>query len=94
MIWVRPLDHSTGQALRGTEGAELPFWSPDGQALGFFADGKLKKIDVAGGPPQTLCPAPAARGGTWNRDGVILLALGAPATIFRLSRRLAVQRPR
>ena len=51
----------------------FPFWSADSRFLGFFAEQKLKKIDVAGGPPITLCDAPEGRGGTWNRDGVNVL---------------------
>ena len=52
--------------LSGTNGASFPFWSNDNQSVGFFADGKLKKIAVIGGPPQTLCDAPNGRGGSWN----------------------------
>ena len=57
-LWVRPLDSLEAENLAGTEGAEYPFWSPDGRHLAFFADGKLKKVDTMGGPPQTLCEAP------------------------------------
>ena len=74
LLWVRSLDTLTAQALAGTEGASAPFWSPDSRSLAFFAGGKLKKIDVSGGPPITLCDAPDNRGGTWNRDGVIVFA--------------------
>ncbi len=74
LLWVRSLDALTAQALAGTEGASAPFWSPDGRTLGFFAGGKLKKIDMSGGPPITLCDAPDNRGGTWNRDGLIVFA--------------------
>jgi serine/threonine protein kinase len=73
-LWVRPLDQVTARPLSGTEGASYPFWSPDGRAIGFFADGKLKRIDVAGGTSQVLADVPGARGGTWNRDGVIVFA--------------------
>ena len=72
LLWVRSLDTLTAQALAGTEGASSPFWSPDSRFLGFFAGGKLKKIDVAGGPPITLCDAPSGRGGSWSRDGIIV----------------------
>lgn len=72
-LWVRPLESLQAQALAGTEGASLPFWSPDSRYIGFFAGGKLKKISVAGGPAQTLCDA-VASGGTWNSEGVILFA--------------------
>ncbi len=74
LLWVRSLDSLAAQSLAGTEGASAPFWSPDSRTLGFFAGGKLKKIDVSGGPPITLCDAPDNRGGTWNRDGLILFA--------------------
>ena len=70
-IWVRSLDALTAQPLAGTEGAHSPFWSPDSRSLGFSTDGKLKKIDVSGGPPITLCDMDA-HGGTWSRDGVIV----------------------
>ncbi len=74
LIWVRALDTLAPQALRGTDDAALPFWSPDSRSIAFFAQGKLKRIDVAGGPPQTLCDAPTGRGGTWNQEGLILFA--------------------
>jgi hypothetical protein len=51
MLWVRPLDSNSARVLAGTEGATLPFWSPDSRALGFFSEGKLKTIDTSGGPP-------------------------------------------
>ena len=73
-LWIRPLDALASQALTGTEGASSPFWSPDSLFLGFFADGKLKKIDVSGGPPITVCESPDNRGGAWSRDGVIVFA--------------------
>ena len=73
-LWVRPLDALTAQPLAGTEGAKYPFWSPDSRWLGFFADGKLKKIEAGGGPALTLCGAPNGVGGTWSRDGVIVFA--------------------
>jgi len=74
LLWVRSLDAQEAHSLDGTEGAFNPFWSADSRSLGFFADGKLKKIDAEGGPPITLCDAAMGRGGTWNRDGVIVFA--------------------
>jgi Tol biopolymer transport system component len=73
-LWVRPLDQVTAQPLAGTEGASYPFWAPDGRAIGFFADGKLKRIDLGSTVPQVLADAPSGRGGTWNQDGVIVFA--------------------
>jgi serine/threonine protein kinase/Tol biopolymer transport system component len=84
-LWIRSLDSLELKSLTGTDGASSPFWSPDSASLGFFAQGKLKKISVDGGPPQTLCDAPAARGGTWNRDGVIVFAPGATGALQRVS---------
>jgi len=83
-LWVRAMDGLDARPLAGTEGASYPFWSPDGAYLGFFAGGKLKKIAIAGGPPQILCDANSGRGGTWNRDGVILFSPGPADAIFRV----------
>src|SRR5262245_51665427 len=83
LLWVRPLDGLSARPLAGTEGPTYPFWSPDSRSLGFFAGGKLRKIDVSGGPPETICDAPAARGGTWGRDGTIVFA---PSTRYPLHR--------
>ena len=72
VIWIYELGSQDAKPLADTEGASFPFWSADGKSLGFFAEGKLKKLDLEGGPVQTLCDAPSGRGGTWNKDGVIL----------------------
>jgi eukaryotic-like serine/threonine-protein kinase len=85
MLWVRPLDAVESRALPGTEGASFPFWSPDGKSLGFFADGKLKRIDVGGGRPLVVADAPNGRGGTWNSDGVILFSPGVSNPLMRVS---------
>jgi len=78
-LWVQSIDALSAQALTGTAGARSPFWAPDSRFLGFFADGKLKKVDVTGGPAVTLCDvgsteAGSVVSGTWNRDGVIVFA--------------------
>jgi Tol biopolymer transport system component/predicted Ser/Thr protein kinase len=85
LLWVRPLDATAARSLAGTEEARRPFWSPDGRSLGFFSKGKLRKIDIAGGPAVTLCDAPDGRGGTWNRDGVIVFAPESVGPLFRVS---------
>ncbi|HEV2297591.1 MAG TPA: protein kinase [Candidatus Acidoferrales bacterium] len=85
VLWVRSLDSLQAQPLAGTDGAVLPFWSPDSHYIGFFADGKLKKIEAYGGPPLTLCDAPGGRGGTWNRDGTIVFAPFFSTPLFRVS---------
>ncbi len=73
-LWVRSLDSFSMQPLAGTDNAALPFWSPDSRSIGFFAENKLKKIDIAGGPSQIICESGPPRGGTWSRYGVILFA--------------------
>jgi hypothetical protein len=75
LLFVRPLDALEGRAIEGTEGAAFPFWSPDSRNIAFFAQDKLKRIDAAGGPPQILCDAVAARGGSWGAGGTILLSI-------------------
>ena len=83
-LWVRVLDQVTAQPLAGTEGASYPFWSPDGRAIGFFADRKLKRIDLGSGGLQVLADAPTGRGGTWNRDGVLVFAPDVAAVLMRV----------
>jgi Tol biopolymer transport system component/predicted Ser/Thr protein kinase len=74
MLWIQPLNSPTAQPMAGTEGTFYPFWSYDSRYVGFFANGKLKKIEANGGPPQALCDAQNGRGGTWNADGVIIFS--------------------
>jgi len=85
-VWLRPLAGTTAQPLPGTEGiAQRPFWSPDSRYLGFIANGKLKKIEVSGGPAITLCDAPTGADGTWSREGVILYDGATNDPIYRVS---------
>jgi serine/threonine protein kinase len=84
-LWLRPLNSVSTQPLIGTDGARFPFWSPDSRSVGFFADGKLKRIDINSGTVQALADAPTGRGGTWNQDGVILFTPAAGSPIFRIS---------
>jgi Tol biopolymer transport system component len=71
-IWIYELGSGNANSLADTEGATYPFWSADGRNIAFFADGKLKTLEVPGGPVQVLCDAPSGRGGAWNKDGVIV----------------------
>jgi serine/threonine protein kinase len=84
-LWIRPLDSLKAHALNGTEGGTLPFWSPDSAAIGFFTEGKLKKIEVASGAVQVLCSASDARGGTWNQGGTILFSPDSVSPLFQVS---------
>jgi serine/threonine protein kinase/Tol biopolymer transport system component len=83
-LWLRPLSSGPARQLAGTDNAYLPFWSPDGRSIGFFADGKLKRIGIDGGVPQVLANAPLAKGGAWSRTGVILFAPNNSGPIFRI----------
>ena len=103
-LWVRSLDSLESRPLAGTEGVfNTAFWSPDSRSLGFVAQGKLKKVDASGGPPQTVCDLPVAtaepgqrgtfRAGAWNRDGVILFGT-ANTGLWRVSAAGGVPSPR
>ncbi|MFY9979246.1 MAG: protein kinase [Candidatus Sulfotelmatobacter sp.] len=71
-LWFYEPGAQEATRVASTEGASFPFWSADGRSIGFFADGKLKRLDLAGGPVQTLCDAPTGRGGSWNKNGDII----------------------
>jgi Tol biopolymer transport system component len=83
-LWIRPLDSVGGQSLPATDGAMFPFWSPDGQSIGFFADGKLKKLDTASGVVTSIAEAPISRGGAWNRDDTIVFAPNLTSVLMRV----------
>jgi Tol biopolymer transport system component len=83
-LYLRPLDKTEGTPLPHTEGARLPFWSPDSRSLGFFASGRLLRIDIAGGPAQSLAQASNPVGGAWGRDGTILFAPDTVSPLFRV----------
>jgi serine/threonine protein kinase/Tol biopolymer transport system component len=83
VLWTYEVGSQQTRQLEGTQGASYPFWSPDGKFIAFFADAKLKKTDANGGQPQIICEAPYGRGGTWNKDGVIVFS---PRSIGALSR--------
>jgi Tol biopolymer transport system component/tRNA A-37 threonylcarbamoyl transferase component Bud32 len=84
-IWVRALNALAAQPLNGTEGTTRPFWSPDSRFLGFIAEGKLKKIEVTGGPAQKICDAPTGADGSWGSEGVILYDGTGKDPIYRVS---------
>jgi serine/threonine protein kinase len=85
-LWVRSMDSIELKRLTGTEGASFPFWSPDSKFIGFFASGKLKKIDVNGGPPQILADASGdPRGGSWAPDGTIIFSPSTSSSLLKIS---------
>jgi serine/threonine protein kinase len=73
-FWLHSLDAVTARPLVGTENAQFPFWSPDNRAIGFFADGKLKRMEITGTPALSLAEAPVPRGGSWSTRDVIVFA--------------------
>ena len=84
-IWVRAMDDLEARPVPGTEGSTRPFWSPDSRYLGFVAGGKLKKVPLSGGPPQTLADTPTGSDGTWSSRGVILFDGRASDPIKRVA---------
>jgi serine/threonine protein kinase/Tol biopolymer transport system component len=84
-LWARPTNSVEVRELPGTEGAAFPFWSPDSRSLAFFADGRLKTVDLEGGSTQIVCDAPLGRGGAWGPGGVILFSPAPAAPLMRVS---------
>jgi Tol biopolymer transport system component/predicted Ser/Thr protein kinase len=84
-LWVRDLDGSSAQPVAGAENAYFPFWSPDSRSVGFFAGGKLKRVDASGGAILTVCDAQRGVGGTWNRDGTIVFAPAPTSGLYRVA---------
>jgi Tol biopolymer transport system component len=82
-LWVRSLSGDS-RPVAGTEGGQYPFWSPDGQFIGFFADGKLKRVALAGGPPQVLAEAPSFASGTWAPGGDIVFTPSNRSALLRI----------
>jgi Tol biopolymer transport system component len=86
MLWIRALEDPRAAVLQGTEGAELPFWSPDGRSVGFFASGALKRIAISGGPPQTLAAVSAdVRGASWGENDQIVFAPNFTGPLLQVS---------
>jgi serine/threonine protein kinase len=83
-LWIRPLDSLAARALPGTEGALFPFWSPDSRSIGFMAGGKLKRIELAGGAPETIADVPTTGPAAWSRGGVILFS-GQATVLYKVA---------
>jgi Tol biopolymer transport system component len=84
LLWMRALGSLDARPLAGTEGATQPFWSPDSRSVGFFANTKLKRIDISGGAAQTICDAPSNISGAWGRDGTIIFSRGVSSGLYRV----------
>jgi hypothetical protein len=84
-LWLRSLEDGSLRALPGTTGAMLPFWSPDGTHVGFFADGRLKTMRLPDATPEIIAEAPNPRGGAWSRSGVILFAPQALGPLVKVA---------
>jgi serine/threonine protein kinase len=86
VLWTYEVGGRGTKLVQGTEDASYPFWSPDGRSVGFFSQGKLKRVDVfSGRSPQVVCDAAHGRGGAWSRDGVILFAPEGYGGLYRVS---------
>ena len=85
-LWVRSLDSlEDASPLKGTEGADDPFWAPDGRRIGFFAGRKLMRIEVTGGPPAEVTDITSGAGGVWTPDDIILFTSSSTSPIYRIS---------
>jgi Tol biopolymer transport system component len=84
-VWIRALDSPALRELAGTDGAALPFWSPDGRSIGFFALGKLKRVDLSAGAPRVLCDVTSGRGGAWGADNTIIFNAYNDGPLLRIS---------
>ena len=84
LLWLRTLDEADGRFLPGTERASNPFWSPNSRTVAFFADGKLKRLDIRTLSTMTICDAPNPRGGTWTSDNQIVFAPGMLSGLVRV----------
>jgi serine/threonine protein kinase len=83
-LWIRDLNATQSREIPSTEGAFDPFWSPDSRSIAFFVPGELKRVAIDEGPVTTICDADDGRGGTWNRDGVIVFAPTFSSPLYRV----------
>ena len=84
-LWLRPLSSTTAQMLAGTDEATFPFWAPDSRYVAFFHGGKLKKIDITGGPAIAIADATSGRGGSWSSEGTILFAPNSTGPLLKIA---------
>jgi len=83
-LWLRSMSDVACHVLEGADGATNPFWSPDSRHVGFFAEGKLKRVAASGGAVQTICDAVNGRGATWGTSGVIVFAPEPRGPLFKV----------
>ena len=83
-LWVRDLDSATPWAVAGTDGALNPFWAPDSNEVAFFASGKLRRVNLRGGPAMPICDSQQGRGGSWSRNGIIVFTPTTAEALFRV----------
>jgi Tol biopolymer transport system component len=83
-LWLWRLRENQSRELGGTRGAKHPFWSPDGKQVGFFADGKMRRVPSSGGDPEVICDAPQPHGATWGRKGIIVFAPNSQGPLYRV----------
>ncbi len=83
-LWLRTLEFDEAKLIPRTEGGSYPFWSPDSGNIGFFQEGRLKRVAAAGGPVVDICPSVNTRGGTWSKDDIILFAPGLSTGLYRV----------
>jgi eukaryotic-like serine/threonine-protein kinase len=85
LLWIRDLDSQAARSITGTDGALNPFWSPDGQSVGFFADGRLKRVDIGGGNVLNLCATEGnVHGASWSGRGIILFSISPNGSLYRV----------
>ena len=84
LLWLRAIGGSEAKPIEGSDGASQPFWSPDSRHIGYFAQGKLRRVAATGGPSEDICNAPFPRGASWGPDGTILLARNTADGLFRV----------
>ena len=92
-IWVRPMNGPDAHALSDTNDAIFPFWSPDSRSIGFFADGKMRTIELNAATAQTLCDAQLGRGAAWRPNGVIVFSPSPIAPLFQISANGGIRSP-
>jgi Tol biopolymer transport system component len=92
-LWIHSFDAFGQQEMQGTEGAASPFWAPDSRSVGFFAEGKLKRMDISSSAPRTLCDAPAGHGGAWSHSGTIIFAANRNGMLSRVSAEGGLPKP-